>query len=117
LGLPAAYVRPCSEQGKLPAAKAIRLAERDKHMSEQEKPTSFMEELDKWTDANVVQPLEQGVYDDLKTNDPAFRDELVQGIKKAIRQKVLESYRNGQKAQGSKPQNGFRPRRPFKASA
>jgi hypothetical protein len=36
--------RPCSEQGKQPTAKAFKLAERDKHMSEQEKPKSFMQQ-------------------------------------------------------------------------
>lgn len=77
-------------------------------MSEQAKPKSFMQELDQWTDVNVINPLEQGVYDGLKTNDPTFREELVEGVKKAIRTKVLESYRNGQ-ASGPKPT--ARPRR------
>jgi len=43
---------PCGEQGKLPAAKAFTLAERDKFMSEQEKSMSFMQELDLWGDAS-----------------------------------------------------------------
>jgi hypothetical protein len=62
-------------------------------MSEQEKPKSFMEELDLWTDANIVGLLE--------TNDPARHEgwqTVVGQVKKAIRAKVLESYRNGQAA-------------------
>jgi hypothetical protein len=45
----------CSEQGKLPAAKAFKLAERDKHMSEQKQ--SFMQQLDEWTENTVINPL------------------------------------------------------------
>ena len=97
----------CSEQGKLPAARAFKLAERDNRMSE-EKKTSFMEELDKWTEASVVAPLAD------PANENNF-DAAVEQVKKAVRQKVLESYRNGQ-AGGSehKPRRaGFVPRRQF----
>ena len=39
-------------------------------MSEQQqKPKSFMQELDEWTDASVVKPLVQGIMDDLKSTD------------------------------------------------
>jgi hypothetical protein len=44
-----------SEQGKLPAAKEFRLAERDKYMSEQKQ--SFMQQLDLWTEDNILRPL------------------------------------------------------------
>ena len=86
-------------------------------MSEQEKPTSFMEELDRWTEATVIKPLREAHEYMRDYDDPARYHATVEAALKAIRTKVLESYRNGQKAQGSKPQNGFRPRRPFKASA
>ena len=83
--------RPCSEQGKQPTAKAFKLAERDKHMSEQEKAkSSFMEELDKWTEESVLLPL---FGTDSNQDDWQAVEEKV---KKAIRAKVLESYRNGQ---------------------
>lgn len=52
-----------------------------------------MQELDLWTDANVIGPLE--------TNDPKLQKEweiVVERVKQAIRTKVLESYRNGQVA-------------------
>jgi hypothetical protein len=95
----------CSEQGKLPAAKEFKPAERDKHMSEQKQ--SFMQQLDQWTDANVIGTL--------NNSDPIEGDweESVEQVKKAIREKVLESYRNGQAAGGvakSRP-SSFRPRR------
>jgi hypothetical protein len=100
---------PRSEQGKLPAAKAFTLAERDKHMSEQK--ISFMAQLDQWTEDNVFAPL-------LSTDEEGQPEELSQEtldrIKQAIRQKVLESYRNGQAAPATKSQPGsFRPRRQF----
>ena len=55
-----------------------------------------MEELDKWSQANVI--------DALFNSDPIEGDwdQLVREVKKAIRTKVLESYRNGQAA-GSRP--------------
>ena len=63
--------------------------ERD-NMSE-EKPR-FMVELDLWTEANVIGPMFH--------TDPNQHDweDAVMRIKKAIRTKVLESYRNGQSA-------------------
>jgi hypothetical protein len=92
----------CSEQGKLPAARAFTLAERDKHMSEQKKP-SFMQELDDWTEANVINPLHEAVTE----GDGADCEATCEAIKKAIRAKVLESYRNGQQA-GSRVGKGGR---------
>jgi hypothetical protein len=86
---------PCGEQGKLPTAKAFKLAERDKFMSEQEKPKSFMEKLDEWTETVIFAPLAEGATEE-------FWEEFLPQIKKAIRTKMLESYRNGQKA-GPRP--------------
>ncbi len=62
-------------------------------MSEQKAP-SFMEELDKWTMANVIDPL---MYAFAEEEDEGWQ-EAADRIKKAIRQKVLDSYRNGQAA-------------------
>lgn len=59
-------------------------------MSEQK--TSFMTELDMWSEANVVGPL---FHTDLNQDN---WEEAVAQVKKAIRTKVLESYRNGQAA-------------------
>ena len=70
-------------------------------MSEQEKPKSFMEELDQWTDANVIRPLfEADSYEPANAAGGNVSEFQVaaEAVKKAIRQKVLESYRNGQKA-------------------
>ena len=68
-----------------------------------------MEELDQWSQANVI--------DALFNSDPIEGDwnQMVEEVKKAIRTKVLESYHNGQAAAPSvKSQPGsFRPRRQF----
>jgi hypothetical protein len=98
-GDPAAPAFRCSEQGKLPAASAFRLAERDKHMSEAK---SFMQELDDWSDANVIGPLYKAAEDPDATDSEVFL-KIGESVKKAIRQKVLESYRNGQQAGQTKP--------------
>ena len=70
-------------------------------MSEQ-KQSSFMQELDRWTEATIINPLAEVANDE-------FDHELVEEIKKAIRTKVLESYRNGQQAgprTAKQPQKG-----------
>ena|ERR1051325_1063017 len=53
---------------------------------------SFMTELDQWTQANVLGPMYHTDPNQADWEDAASR------IKKAIRSKVLESYRNGQAA-------------------
>jgi len=71
-------------------------------MSEQEKPQSYLQELDLWTDANVVGPLANA--------DPRVEKEwepVVEQVKKAVRTKVLESYHNGQRTP-ARPQKGGR---------
>jgi len=87
--------QPCSEQGKLPTAKEFRLAERDKHMSEQETPkSSYMQELDQWIETQVIEALQEQ-WSRAQDGDMTATAEP---IKKAIREKVLESYHNGRKA-------------------
>ena len=85
--------QPCSEQGKLPAAKEFKLTERDKNMPEQKR--SFMQELDLWSEMQVIEPL---------CNAEALHDwpTVVERVQTAIRQKVLQSYRNGQAANSRK---------------
>ena len=63
-----------------------------------------MQELDLWSEANIIGPL--------FNTDPNQEDwePAVEQVKKAIRTKVLESYRNGQAAGPTKPR-GFPPRR------
>jgi len=99
--------RPCSEQGKLPTAKAFKLAERDKPMSEQKR--NYMAELDLWSDANIIGPLFTTArdYDDQHTYD---WDKTVEQVKKAIREKTLESYKNGLAVEPAKPRSAYKPR-------
>lgn len=88
---------PFTSQVSKPAAnpQLYQLLAKGTNMSEQ-KP-SFMAELDLWTEANVLGPMYH--------TDPNQRDweDAVMRIKKAIRAKVLESYRNGQSAGPRKP--------------
>jgi len=75
-------------------------------MTSQDKPKSYMQELDHWTHERVIEPL-LVVWSAQEDGDPKSEEatELAcQEVRKAIREKVLESYRNGQKA-------GQRPRR------
>jgi len=56
-----------------------------------------MQELDRWSDSNVISPLYAG------ESSPEDWMEAVERVKKAIRAKVLESYRNGQVAGPRQP--------------
>jgi len=57
-----------------------------------------MQELDEWTEATVISPLHEAITE----GNYADCDAAFQAVKKAIREKVLESYRNGQAA-GPRP--------------
>jgi hypothetical protein len=61
-------------------------------MSEEKK--SFMQELDLWSETNVIDPL----LGNDGNPDEYVGEEMIEQIQKAIRGKVLESYRNGQAA-------------------
>jgi len=64
-------------------------------MSEQqEKPKSFMQELDQWIEDEVFEKL-YAIWSQSQDGDMTATAEPV---KKAIRTKVLESYHNGRKA-------------------
>jgi hypothetical protein len=73
-------------------------------MSEQ-KQSSFMEELDQWTESTIIKPLF------VRTDESNGLEQAVESVKKAIRTKVLESYRNGHQAgprTAKQPQKGGR---------
>ena len=89
--------RPCSEQGKRPTAKAFKLAERDINMSEQKQESSFMQELDRWTESTIIGPLFAS------ETDGEDWEPVIERVKKAIREKVLDSYRNGLRAKPRQP--------------
>lgn len=57
-----------------------------------------MQQLDQWTDLNVILPL----GDASQKSDEAFEEAAVM-VKKAIREKVLQSYKNGRMTRGGNP--------------
>lgn len=67
-------------------------------MSEQK--TNYMSQLDEWTERNVIEPLHYAIASEGEADE-----EAITLIKKVIREKVLESYRNGQAAKPN-PQKG-----------
>ncbi len=75
-----------------------------------EKKKSFMEELDEWTEKTILAPvLDHFIgFDRVGEESDEDWDALNAAIKKFVREKVLESYRNGQKAapRPSKPAKG-----------
>lgn len=58
-------------------------------MFQQSKAPSYMQELDAWAEAYIIGPLVDPDED---------AETTIARVKKAIRERVLESYRNGQKA-------------------
>lgn len=69
-----------------------------------EHKTSYMQELNLWIEANVIGPIQDSC------DSPQEMEMAVEQVKKAIRTKVLESYRNGQAAGPTKPASAFKPR-------
>jgi hypothetical protein len=61
-------------------------------MSEQK--LTYMQQLDEWTEANVIKPL----FEAITEGDGDECNTACEAVKKAIREKVLESYKNGLKA-------------------
>ncbi len=59
--------------------------------STQDKPKSYMQELDAWTESLIAQLIDP----DEIPFDENF-EETIASVKNAIREKVLESYHNGQ---------------------
>ena len=75
-----------------------------------QRSNGYMSELDQWTQSVVIDPLYEDCRDVENAPDSAVEEECQQHllktvaeVKKAIREKVLESYRNGQKAGPYKP--------------
>ena len=88
-------------------------------MSEEQK-VSFMQELDRWSDEMVIQPLLAAVKKSRngELSEEAryeLEEEAMQGVRTVIRQKVLQSYRNGRMTRGEAPANLPVARRPVRA--
>lgn len=68
-----------------------------------EQKTNYMQELDDWIDENVLDPMVEASSPDAADGALEETGELV---RTGIKNKVLESYRNGQAA-GQKPKPRF----------
>ncbi len=88
---------PCSEQGKLPTAKAFKLAERDNTYVRTRNNRASCRSSTGGLKSTIIGPLFASETDE-EDWEPA-----IERVKKAIRQKVLESYRNGQAAGPRQP--------------
>jgi len=64
----------------------------------QSKPSSYMQALDQWTEKEIIDVLSDP---QLSGSAETAQDQ----VKKAVRAKVLESYRNGQAAGPAKSDN------------
>ncbi len=87
------------------------MSEQRSNAAEQKPQKGFMAELDAWAEKVIIEPLKQALIDVERAPEKEFREEAegiliteVAVIKKAIREKVLESYRNGQAAGPRKEQ-------------
>ncbi len=65
-------------------------------MSEQTKAPSYFVELDQWTEANIFVPLITSNEEDQPEEE--LSKGTLERVKLAIREKVLESYKNGIRA-------------------
>jgi hypothetical protein len=89
----------CGEQAKRcrPRYKQFTLGESKNTMFKpnQHSP-SYMQQLDEWISKAVIWPLFDAFKEvqEFKSDEPF--DQAAQAVKKAIREKVLESYHNGQ---------------------
>lgn len=68
-------------------------------MFQQDQPKSYMQELDAWTERVVIDQL---IHAYTYGPEEAI-EEAKRLVKKAIREKVLESYHNGQQARPQSP--------------
>jgi hypothetical protein len=74
-----------------------------------EQKQGYMAELDQWTQGAILDPLYEAWRDAEYAPDEALEVSqgrlaiVVSDVKRAIREKVLDSYRNGQQAGPTKP--------------
>ena len=82
-------------------------------MSEQEKAkSSFMEELEEWARAEVIDPLLYAGAKSVEEGDFGY-EPIVEKSMRALKAKVLQSYRNGQDAGPRQPQRQWQRQREF----
>jgi len=76
---------------------------------------SFMQELDEWSEENILHPLHEVWHAYYGADSSEEAEETTkqaglreQEVKKAIREKVLESYHNGLKAKATRERKDWR---------
>ena len=76
-------------------------------MPHQSKSNGFMAELDRWVEQNVIDPLGRALAEEESAEELG---QSVSRIKREIRERVLDSYRNGQQAPAAAPRQEFKRR-------
>jgi len=75
-----------------------------------DKPSRYMEELDAWIEVFIFRPLKAAWSG--RSQSAETIDMMVSGVRRSVKEKVLESYRNGRlAAQNSAPRSSFQRRR------
>lgn len=67
-------------------------------MQQVSRAKSYMQQLDEWINAHVILPLHEAYQEGERLRSDEPFDRTADVVKKAIREKVLESYHNGQAA-------------------
>ena len=81
-------------KAELPTSKKFKPQPKGTTTMSEQKKLSFMQELDRWTQTTIINPL----WDAIEGQDEMDVPVVIAVIKLAIREKILESYRNGQAA-------------------
>lgn len=62
-----------------------------------EQPLSYMQQLEVWVDEQVIGPIIDAAQPEVEESEA---EEVAKRVKHAIKEKMLESYRNGQASAG-----------------
>ena len=74
-----------------------------------DKPGRYMEELDAWIEVFILRPLNSAWCG--RSQSAETGDLMVSTVRRNVKDKVLESYRNGRLAAQNSAPRGFYPRR------
>lgn len=81
-----------------------------KQTQEERKQGRYMEELDAWIEVFILRPLKAAWYGGNQSAETV--DMMVTSVRRSVKDKVLESYRNGRLAAlNSAPRSSYQRRR------